>query len=190
MRHWKPQAFLSQTGKCPFQRANSLVCFFLFVFSDFSHFLLLSSSCTDEYLYNVREKRSRQTDSTFIRSQLRSISLDHEKIVSFESNLSALTRQHHNNYNAALRKTLIEPTLIKQHMAAKPLCKKILPCPCHIHSVTHFVRGADPFHCKNKVLHSVALSAEAPNLGGLFKISLWVLYPEVGLKAQQSVTES
>lgn len=163
--------------KCPFQRADSLVCFFLFVFSDYSHFLLLSSNWTDEYLYNVILhfntglflQRSRQNDSTFIRSQLKSFSLDQEKFVSFESDLSAPTRNHHNNYKAALRKTLIEPTLIKQHMAAKPLCKKNIVLSLS-HSLCYtFCQRCWPFSEQNKVLHSAALSAHAPKWVGYLK---------------------
>lgn len=35
-------------------------------------------------------------------------------------------------------------------MAVKPLHKTLLARPCHIHSVIHWVRGADPFHNKRK----------------------------------------
>lgn len=82
---------------------------------------------------------------------------------------------------------MIGPSLIKHNMAAKPHHKKIiLSCPCHIHSVLHFVRGADPTFSKlDKVPGSLALSAH-----GLPKLRLWASAAESPDDGRTQVTHT
>lgn len=72
-------------------------------------------------------------------------------------------------------------------MAAKQLSKNLLSRPCHINSVIHFVRGADPFQIKT-VSGSLALSAHSE--AGLPEINLWVIHSTTLLKAQTLLDQS
>lgn len=72
-------------------------------------------------------------------------------------------------------------------MAAKQLSKNLLSRPCHINSVIHFVRGADPFQTKT-VSGSLALSAHSE--AGLPEINLWVIHSATLLKAQTLLDQS
>lgn len=72
-------------------------------------------------------------------------------------------------------------------MAAKQLSKNLLSRPCHINSVIHFVRGADPFQIKT-VSGSLALSAHSE--AGLPEINLLVIHSTTLLKAQTLLDQS
>lgn len=70
-------------------------------------------------------------------------------------------------------------------MAAKQLSKNLLSRPCHINSVIHFVRGADPFQIK-----TVSLALSAHSEAGLPEINLWVIHSTTLLKAQTLLDQS
>lgn len=64
---------------------------------------------------------------------------------------------------------------------------KIASRPCHINSVTHFVRGADPCQIKT-VAGSLALSAHSG--AGSPEINLWLIHSMTVLKAQTLLDQS
>lgn len=142
---WTLPALLSQMQKCPFQRANK---------NFFRFFACLSSSwkCQRFKQYRKKEwcicvilcKLYIHTAFSFIKILWVTVHDCLHPPLHVHANLTTL--------KAAVCTTSIDQFDSNSARQLNHFTKIRMSCPCHIHFIVHFVRGADPFRSKTNSL--------------------------------------